>query len=556
MTTLLTTLNSKYIHSNLAVRILYWLNREHEGLSWKEFTIKENRDEVAAYCAQYDVVAFSCYIWNITPTLEVCEKIKALNPQTKILLGGPEVSYEWQEIIAHPFIDFIITGEGEIPFAEFLASYPAVDMVSNLVRKQGEEVMYRPMNQTFDLKQFETFVPYQLDAGSDLAGKVLYIETSRGCPYKCSFCLASLDNKVRYLPEQQIKANLLYMMQHGKVIKFLDRTFNIKKDFTIDIFRFILDHHLPGNVFQFEITADIVHPDIIRFIHDEVPPGLFRFEIGIQTVNQQANLAVSRKQNFDTTRGIIQQLQDKVEMHLDLIVGLPLDRWEDIQYSFEEVFKLFAPELQLGFLKFLKGTPVRDTYEEHGYVFDPMPPYQIIESLYLTKDELARIVLLENALEIYWNKKRAIHTLKYITARYSIFDFLCGLGEYFGQHADFHQHTLYDIYRLLNEYAVAQYPDDVVLKQLIMIDYCLYPKIKPSTRMLQDADKALQWQIIDEWQLDHHRYRYIMLPLDFQYRAFSEDKRLIMEPDLLVIQYDGQQKPVICSKPLQLADKA
>jgi anaerobic magnesium-protoporphyrin IX monomethyl ester cyclase len=251
------------------------------------------------------------------------------------------------------------------------------------------------------------------------------------------------------LPIEDIKANLLYLMERGRTIKFLDRTFNVKKDFAIDIFQFILDNHRPGNVFQFEITADIVHPDIVAFIQKHIPKDLFRFEIGIQTVNQKANLQVSRKQNFDKTSAIIKQLENKIEMHLDLIVGLPLDEWADIKMSIEEVFKLHPPELQLGFLKFLRGTPLRDKHQQHDYVFDPLPPYQMIQSKYLSKEELFRITLLEEALEIYWNKKRAVLTLKYISHQYSIFDFLLGLGEYFKSRRDFHQHTLYDIYDVL-----------------------------------------------------------------------------------------------------------
>ena len=354
---LLTTLNAKYIHTNLAIRLLYDLNKEFEGLEWKEFTIKEDQQEVAAYCAQYQIVAFSCYIWNITQTLEVCEKIKALNPDTKILLGGPEVSYEWEAVIALNSVDFIITGEGEIPFREFLTNYPNVHPVPSLVRKENDEVFYNPEVRNFDLNNYQGLMPYANEDPESLKNKVLYLETSRGCPYKCEFCLASLDNKVRYLPIETIKETLLFMMQNGKVIKFLDRTFNVKKLFTIDIFQFILDNHRPGNVFQFEITADIIHPDIVSFIREKVPKGLFRFEIGIQTVNQKANLEVQRKQNFNKHKEIVKKLDDLIEMHLDLIVGLPFDYWDDIKYSIEEVFKLFPPELQLGFLKFLKDLP-------------------------------------------------------------------------------------------------------------------------------------------------------------------------------------------------------
>lgn len=527
------------------MRILYSLNKDFEGLSWKEFTIKEPQHQVASYCAEFDVVAFSCYIWNITQTLQVARKIKEINPKTKILLGGPEVSYEWQEVIALNEIDYIIIGEGEIPFNEFIHAYPNLEGVSSLVRKVNGDVMYNPKAITFDLKEFTDIMPYAYDDVNDLANKVLYIETSRGCPYKCEFCLASLDNKVRYLPDVAIKRTLLFLMQHGKVIKFLDRTFNIKKDFTIDIFKFILQHHRPENVFQFEITADIVHPDIIQFIQDEVPEGLFRFEIGIQTVNQKANLEVSRKQNFEKTTEIIQQLENKIEMHLDLIVGLALDYMEDIRYSFEEVFKLFAPELQLGFLKFLKGTPVREKYEQHGFVFDPEPPYQIIESDYLSKHELEQIVILENALEIYWNKKRAFHTLKYVTSHYSIFDFLSGLGNYFGERNDFHKHTLPEIFSNLFNYSIKEFPDDKILHQLIGIDYYLYHKIKPQVQFLSELEKPVRWEWIERLQLNHHKYRYALLPLDFDFDVFQTKGQIQMENFLLIVQFDGLHLPQI-----------
>lgn len=403
MQVLLTTLNAKYIHLNLAIRILYEMNKSYKGLAWKEFTIKENTDSIADTCKTYDVVAFSCYIWNITPTLQVAEKLKQLNPSIKILLGGPEVSFDWQDVINKTYVDYIIPGEGEIPFETFLKHNGKPEQVPGLVWKEENQIHQNPMPPAFDLKRFEGFNPYMNDDAGTLENKVLYIETSRGCPYKCEFCLASLDNKVRYLPDETIKNQLSYLMQNGRVIKFLDRTFNIKKDFTIAIFEYILQHRKPGNIFQFEITADIVHPDIIQYIQDKVPAGLFRFEIGIQTVNQKANLEVSRKQNFEKTSKVIKQLQDKIEMHLDLIVGLPLDYHADIEHSIEEVFKLHPPELQLGFLKFLKGTPIRERYTQYGYEFDALPPYQLIKSNFLSEQELNDITKLEEALEIYWN---------------------------------------------------------------------------------------------------------------------------------------------------------
>lgn len=546
MKILLTTLNAKYIHTNLAIRLLYELNHEqYKGLEWKEFNIKEDKDEVAQHCANFDVVAFSCYIWNITQTLAVCEKIRAVNPNTKILLGGPEVSYEYEDIIALNHVDYIIVGEGEIAFKEFLDFYPNPALVSSLVWKNGTEVKTNKMAPMFDLKNFENSMPYRFDKPEDLINKVLYIETSRGCPYKCEFCLASLDNKVRYLPNSTIKATLLYMMQHGKVIKFLDRTFNIKKDFTLDIFQFILDNYRPENVFQFEITADILHPDIIQFIHDKVPDNLFRFEIGIQTVNQKANLEVKRKQSFEKTTSIIKQLDYKVEMHLDLIVGMALDYWEDIKYSIEEVFKLFAPEMQLGFLKFLKGTPVRQKYQEHGFVFDPNPPYQIIESNYLSKEQLHQIVELEHALEIYWNGKKATNTLRYVTQHYSIFEFLLGLGLYFGTQKDFHKYSLTDVFEIITAYSKATYPNDTILQQLIAVDYYLHFKVKPKALFLEEIEFTTKNKLIDELKLNHHKYRYVVLPLEFDFKAFSTQQTIVNEPKNVIIQYNGTEKAEI-----------
>lgn len=539
MKTLLTTLNAKYIHLNLAIRLLFELNKkQHEDLHWCEFTIKEKPDDIAARCADYDVVAFSCYIWNITQTLAVARALKSINPNIKILLGGPEVSYDYMDVIKLAEVDYIIVGEGEIPFAAFLNNPNDLALVPNILYKQDGEVKFFPQQVTFDVNELAGINPYINDPSDDLYNKVCYIETSRGCPYKCEFCLASLDNKVRYLPIEDIKSNLAFLMEHGRTIKFLDRTFNVKKDFTIDIFRFILERRKPDQVFQFEITADIVHPDIVKFIQEEVPEGVFRFEIGIQTVNQKANLQVSRKQNFDKTSAVIKQLDNKIEMHLDLIVGLPLDEWADIKYSIEEVFHLHPPELQLGFLKFLKGTPVRMKYEQHGYKFDPLPPYQIIESNYLSKEELHKITLLEEALEIYWNKKRATQTLKYISEHYSIFDFLMLLGTHFHEHCNFHKHTLYEAYDMLKEVIEIYYPNDEKLPQLLALDYYLHHKLKPKTMYLDEIPFKEKLEVIAALKLNHHKFRYMMFPLTF-------NKEFKNEASMAIVEYNGVTKPTL-----------
>jgi hypothetical protein len=346
---------------------------------------------------------------------------------------------------------------------------------------------------------------------------------------------------------EHIKSNLLFLMTHGRTIKFLDRTFNVKKDFTLDIFQFILDNGKPDNVFQFEITADILHPAIMQFIKDKVPKGMFRFEIGIQTVNQKANLEVSRKQNFEKTKEVILQLKDHVEMHLDLIVGLPLDYWADIKFSFEEVFKLYPPELQLGFLKFLKGTPVRDKYEQYGYVFDPIAPYQIIKSNYLSEQELADIVKLEHALEIYWNKKRLVHALSYVTEHYSIFDFLLALGKFFEHRSSFFSFTAMDIYTIADAFIKEHYPNDSVLHQLLAIDYYLQQKIKPAEKFIAEIEKKEKFALLEELGLPHQKLRYTIISIDFDYNFFLQENAILAHQQLLVIEYTGTSKPTVKS---------
>lgn len=540
---LLTTLNAKYIHINLAIRILYDLNHKRGNIDWKEFTIKLDFDEIATKCAKYDIVCFSCYIWNISQTLEVCKRIKSISPNTKILLGGPEVSYEYDDVIAQDCVDYIIVGEGEIPFEKFVEHYPTIENVPNLVYKKEGKIIFNKENVTFDIQNLKGRNPYQYDDPSTLINRVCYIETSRGCPYKCEFCLASLDNKMRYLPMDTIKQNLLYLMEHGKTIKFLDRTFNIKRDFTIELFQFILDHHKPGNVFQFEITADIVHPDIIKFINEKVPPGLFRFEIGIQTVNQESNREVSRKQNFEKTSNVIHQLKERIEMHLDLIVGLPLEYISDLKFSFESTFKLYPPELQLGFLKFLKGTPVREKYENYGYKFDPEPPYQIIESNFLSAQELQDITDLENALEIYWNKPRAFNTLKYISENYSIFDYLMGLGKYFGERNHAYKFTIIEIYETILEYTKANFNDELLL-QLIAIDYYTNQKSKPKDLFEFELNKKAT-EIFKEANEIETKDRLVLLPISFDWKVWNSDLKIIESNEMFALYYPGNTLPKI-----------
>jgi hypothetical protein len=231
-------------------------------------------------------------------------------------------------------------------------------------------------------------------------------------------------------------------------------------------------------------------------------------------------------------------------MHLDLIVGLPFDYWDDIKFSIEEVFKLYPPELQLGFLKFLKGTPMRDK-EQHGFVFDPEPPYQLIESKYLSQKELAEIVKLEHALEVYWNKKRAIQTLRYVTQNYSVFDFLLGLGVFFGQKLDYHKYNLTDIYDVLLEFADKNYPDDEILKQFIALDYYLYYKVRPRPLYNLEIEKKSLSELITQLEYGNKAKRIVGLKFSFDTDKWFENYSLEFTETCQLILYSGTSKATL-----------
>jgi len=543
MNVLLTTLNSKYIHQNLAIRLLYELNKDVANLAIREFTIKTDIEETSQHCAQYQLVAFSCYIWNITKTLQVAARIKQLNPQCLIMLGGPEVSFEWEDIITKDSIDFIVLDEGEIPFAAFLKAFPVLDNVPGLVWKRDGEVIENKQAELFDLNALTLINPYASTPDQELRHKISYIEASRGCPHRCEYCLAGLQNKMRYLPLEALKRNLLYLMERGKTIKFLDRTFNANPQFAISVFQFILDHYQPGNLFQFEIKADVIQPELIAHIKEHIPQDIFRFEIGIQTLNVQSNRDINRKLNFENIKYFISEVSDKVEIHVDLIVGLPNDYWEDIKNSFEEVFKLYAPELQLGFLKFLKGTPIRNHYQEHNYRFEQEPPYQLIDSQYLSASELEQISHLEEVLDIYWNKKRTVNTLKFVAATSSIFDFLLGLGSYFKTKNNFKKVELAEVYTVIDEYVTLNHPQNKILIELIAIDYYLQHKIKPKSRFLPEPAHDVRVKVCELYGLNTQQFRYVIHPIHFSLKSWIEAAHFESANAWLIVEYSGTQQP-------------
>lgn len=364
MNVICSTLNAKFIHTNLAIRYLKAYAAPEFNIKLKEYTIKDPVLNIVSdlYQAKPDVIGFSCYIWNIEETLKVVNMLKKVDPSILIVLGGPEVTYdtaEWME--NNKDVDFIVIGEGEQTFKQLLNEIAASKEYRNvygIAYRENEAVKMTPQMNKLDLKELPS--PYRFPEDiADFGKRITYIETSRGCPFSCQFCLSSIEVGVRYFDREKIKSDIRYLMEHGaKTIKFVDRTFNISRSYALEMFRFLIDEHLPGTVFQFEITADIMRPEVIEFLNQEAPKGLFRFEIGVQSTNDETNELVRRKQNFTKLTRTVTMVKEggKIDQHLDLIAGLPEEDYASFRKTFNDVFEMRPEELQLGFLKMLRGT--------------------------------------------------------------------------------------------------------------------------------------------------------------------------------------------------------
>jgi len=491
MNVICSTLNAKFIHTNLAIRYLKAFAAPEFTIQMKEYTIKDPVMNIVSdlYQAKPAVIGFSCYIWNIEETLKVVNMLKKIDPSILIVLGGPEVTYdtaEWME--KSPDVDFIVIGEGEQTFKQLLNEIETTQNYRNVhgiaYREKGRVMMTPQMNK-LDLKDLPS--PYRFPEDlRDLGKRVTYIETSRGCPFSCQFCLSSIEVGVRYFDREKIKSDIRYLMDHGaKTIKFVDRTFNISRSYAMEMFRFLIDEHLPGTVFQFEITADIMRPEVIEFLNQEAPSGLFRFEIGVQSTNDYTNELVMRKQNFSKLTRTVTMVKEggKIDQHLDLIAGLPEEDYLSFRKTFNDVFEMRPEELQLGFLKMLRGTGLRLRAAEHQYVYMDHSPYEILSNNVLSFDDIVRIKQVEDVLEKYWNDHRMDYTVEYLVTRVfaSPFDFFQKFGSYWDERGWSRiGHQLEDLFRRLYSFLEQHQVDHLdVIIGLMKYDYLKNHKYKP-----------------------------------------------------------------------------
>ncbi|WP_082083584.1 B12-binding domain-containing radical SAM protein [Paenibacillus beijingensis] len=445
MNVVLATLNAKYIHTSLALRCLKAYSGDDFHIDIAEYTIKDPVMNIVSdlFSRNPDVVGFSCYIWNIEETITVVNMLRKIKPSLKIVLGGPEVSYDteyWMERL--PDVDFIVVGEGEETFHHLLQELEGegkFHFVFGLAYRKpaadgsGTEIRINPPRPKLNLAKLPSPYRFPEDVAS-LGSRVVYFETSRGCPFSCQFCLSSIEVGVRYFDIERTKADILYLIDSGaKLIKFVDRTFNIKRDYALEMFKFLIENHR-GCVFQFEITADIMRPEVLDYLAEHAPPGIFRFEIGVQSTNDPTNEAVQRRQNFAKLTRTVTKVREsgKIDQHLDLIAGLPHEDYNTFRKTFNDVFALRPEELQLGFLKMLRGTGLRLDAEKYGYIYMDHAPYEMLSNDLLSFSDIVRIKRVEDVLEKYWNAHRMDRTLLYLVERVfpSPFDFFQQFGDF------------------------------------------------------------------------------------------------------------------------------
>ncbi len=412
MKIVLSTLNAKYIHTSLALRWLYVANKERFDISFIEYVIKEDLDKVAQELVNTgaNIIGLSVYIWNVKQMKQLIDKVKGLNPNIIIFIGGPEVMYEPEHFINDWNIEYVIGGEGEFVTGEL---FDALQRGERLVKIPG--VSYKghishAIVQADIAKLVELDSPYQLpEDRKALKHRVVYFETSRGCPYQCQYCLSSLEKGVRYFPQEYIFDNLKYFIESdAKLIKFLDRTFNLNMKHTYGIFNFLAEHYRPSLSCQFEIYADLLKDEMIEFLNTKLPDNYFRFEIGIQSTYEPTNMEVKRRQDFELLADNIRKLMKggKIDLHLDLIAGLPFETYQRFTKSFNDVFDLGAKEVQLGFLKMLRGTNLRKNAYKYGYKFDEDAPYEIEYNDSISTTDIERIHAAEDMLDKFWNSGR------------------------------------------------------------------------------------------------------------------------------------------------------
>jgi len=443
MKILLVTLDSKFIHANLAVRYLKkFCKDDNFDIKIKEFTINQKQEYILSeiFSAKADLICFSCYVWNIEYVKEIAYIIKEAKKDIQILCGGPEVSFEVKKFMEdEPFVDYIIFGEGEITFKEFLhefvKKYPKYSNIKGLAYRVDGCIV---TNDERELISNLDLINYPYEENDNFEDKIIYYESSRGCPFNCSFCMSSIDKRMRPFSIERVKTDLSMLLKtKARQIKFVDRTFNADYKRSMEIMNFIVKHNENNMRIHFEITADIINSEFLNFI-GTMPINMFQFEIGVQSLNEATLMEINRHADKEKLYKVVKGIEENnnIHIHLDLIAGLPYEEYETFKKSFDGIYKLNAEKLQLGFLKVLKGTKMYADKEKHAVKYRKVAPYEVICTKYISAEEILKLKAIEELVDKYYNEKYFEKALDYIMNNLftkSSFDFYDSFSSYWQQ---------------------------------------------------------------------------------------------------------------------------
>ncbi|MDK0559282.1 DUF4080 domain-containing protein [Clostridium perfringens] len=483
MKILLTAINSKYIHSNLAVRYLkaFTKDLDFQG-DIKEFSINDRVENILEGIIEEkpDVVAFSCYIWNMEFVNRLAELIKLVDPNIEILYGGPEVSYEGKEFLENHEGEYVIVGEGEKTFREFVLyklGEGKIEDIKGLNYKRDGKVFENPKRPEMDMN--ELVFPYTYE--EDINNKIVYYEASRGCPFKCKYCLSSVMHGVRFLDVERVKKELKYFMERGlKLVKFVDRTFNCNREYTVELLKYLSEQDTETR-FHFEVAADLLTEEQIEILNN-APKGRFQLEVGVQTTNNEVLHNINRYITYENIKEKVLKVAagKNVMQHLDLIAGLPGEDLESFKKSFNDVHDIRPDEIQLGFLKLLKGSSMREEAKKWGIVYSPYAPYEIIRSKDISYEELLLLKKVEAMVDKYYNSCKFNNVIKFFLNIYDKpFDFYYDLAMFFEEKGNFKRSIgNVEYYKILLDFYLEKIggEDEGLFKEVLKFDYLCFNK--------------------------------------------------------------------------------
>ena len=534
MKILLAACNAKYIHSNLAVYNLKSCSGEYSSrVVVKEYTINQIRDDILKdiYLEQPDVICFSCYIWNISFVRELVPDLKKILPQVEFWAGGPEVSYDAVEFLKkNPAFFGVMVGEGEETFHE-LAGYYIERKPETLSEIRGvafrdenkdRNVVHTGWRELMDLSK----VPFAYSNLTEFKNRIIYYESSRGCPFSCSYCLSSIDKKLRFRDIELVKKELQFFIDN-KVpqVKFVDRTFNCKHDHAMEIWRYITEHDNGITNFHFEISADLLCAEELALMKT-MRPGLIQLEIGVQSTNPQTIKAIRRTMDFEKLKRIVEQIHSfgNIHQHLDLIAGLPYEGYDSFHKSFCDVYALHPEQFQLGFLKVLKGSHMMEMTGEYQILYKDREPYEVLSTAWLTYGEILRLKMVESMVEVYYNSGQFKNTLvfleKYFDDPFRMYE---ALGRFYEKKGYSEiSHSRMRRYEILMEFAGEQkeIPPEA-LSDVMLLDLYLRENLKsrPSFASDQKPYERLIW--------DYRKAKKI--PKTAHIEVFRDGKRLLFD---------------------------